>query len=165
MKVEPDSRFFLFLSLGICFLVGTFSQSGWGTLAGTGFQDAAPSRICVIDLQKVFDSSPQRDELESTLKVAEREKLQVMEGINKEILKLQSEGKLYRPGSSEYDRIQHGLSQKQAEFGFLQKKFDRELTEMLFDARKQVLLSIRDQMKEVCQSRGFDMVIQRAYSP
>lgn len=165
MRFATDSRYSLILVVAICILVGSFASTDYSGLRGNSYQDSSSSSICVIDLQKVFDSSPRRGELETDLKVAEGEKIKVMEGVNTDIQKLSSELKLYRPGSAEFDRIQHQLGQKQAEFEFLQKKFDRELTEMLLDARNQVLLKIRDEMQVVCQNRGFDIVIQKGYAP
>lgn len=134
-----------------------FSASGNAPVAGE------PARVCSIDLERVFDSAPQRAAMEEGLVARDAQIREEIETKKKEIDRMKGELDLNRPGTEEHSRIQRELVQKQADLRFISEQFENEMEKRVLDLRDQLLGEIDKVVRQVCDQDGFDIVLQEDF--
>ncbi len=137
---------------------------GWGEVSsGSGPAVGEPARVCVVDLERVFDGAPQREAMESSLQARDEEIVQLVSARRKELERLKGELALVASGSDEYQRIQREMVQKQADLKFQSEQFEREMATRVLTARENLLKEIEAVVAIVCDREGFDIVLQREF--
>ncbi len=121
------------------------------------------ARVCVIDLERVFESAPQRTEMEATLQARDTQIREEINNKKKEIERLKGELGLNQPGSGEHTRIQRDLVQKQADLQFVSDQFEKEMEGKVLELRDALLGGIDKVVERVCDAEGFDIVIQKEF--
>jgi len=122
-----------------------------------------PARVCSIDLERVFDSAPQRAAMEEGLVARDAQIREEIDAKKKEIDRMKGELELNRPGTDEHNRIQRELVQKQADLRFISEQFEGEMERRVLDLRDQLLGEIDKVVRSVCDQEGFDLVIQKDF--
>jgi len=137
---------------------------GWVEVtSGSGTAVGEPARVCVVDLERVFDSAPQREAMESSLQARDEEIVQLVKERRKELDRLKGELALLASGSAEYQRIQREMVQKQADLKFQSEQYDKEMASRVLRARENLLNEIEAVVASVCDREGFDIVLQREF--
>jgi len=122
-----------------------------------------PARVCSIDLERVFDSAPQRASMEEGLVARDTQIREEIDAKKKEIDRMKGELDLNRPGTDEHNRIQRELVQKQADLRYISEQFEEEMERRVLDLRDQLLGEIDKVVRQVCDQEGFDLVVQKDF--
>lgn len=160
MNVVKNRRIQGIIGVGlICGAVLLAGQAASGSARFAG----VPARVCVIDLEQVFDNAPQRIGMEERLQARDDEIRQEIEVKKGEIERMKGELELNRPDSEEYQRISRELVQKQADLRYVTERFQQEMEKRVLEARGELLKEIEAVVARVCETDGFDIVLQREF--
>ena len=133
------------------------------TTIGASNWSSPPARVCVVDLEKVFDSSPQRSTMEDALQKRDEEIKALVKQGKQQLEQIKAEMDLLSPGSEEHQRLNRSLVQKRADLQFQSEQWEREMEGRIFEMRKSLLQEIEAVVNRVCESEGFDIVFQREF--
>ena len=133
------------------------------TTTGASNWSAPPARVCVVDLEKVCDASPQRVTMEEALQQRDEEIKGLVAAAKQELTQLKLEMEELIPGSEEHQRVNRTLVQKRADLQFQSEQWEREMEKRIFDMRSSLIQEIETVVNRVCESEGFDIVFQREF--
>ena len=143
-------------------LLGVMLVDGGALSARTTVQ-APPARICIVDLERVFDSAPQRATMEASLRARDEEIKEIADAAKAEIERMKGELEMLTKGHPEYLAKERELNTKQADLRFQAEQWNREMQQRMVDARNGLLDQIRTVVQSVCDNEGFDIVLQRDF--
>lgn len=132
-------------------------------LAGSASAPPQPARVCSIDLERVFDSAPQRTAMEEGLVARDAQIREEIDAKKKELDRLKGELDLVRPGTDDHNKLQRELVQKQADLRFVSEQYEEEMERRVLELRDQLLGEIDKVVRQVCDDEGFDLVIQKDF--
>lgn len=162
-RPTPRARTLMLLAMGVpTLLLGMILADGGALSARTTVQ-APPARVCIVDLERVFDSAPQRDSMEASLRARDEEIKKIADEAKEEIERLKGELALLEKGHSEYLAKERELNTKQSDLRFQAEQWNREMTDRMVAARNDLLEQIRVVVQTVCDTEGFDIVLQRDF--
>jgi Skp family chaperone for outer membrane proteins len=121
------------------------------------------ARVGVIDLERVFDSSPQRVEMEASIQARDAEIREEVETKKKDLDRMKGELELVKPGTDEYQRIQRDMVQRQADLRFLADQYEHEMERRVLEARGELIKEIEIVVQRVCDAEGYDVVLQKEF--
>jgi Skp family chaperone for outer membrane proteins len=120
----------------------------------------AANDIAVVDLAKVFDThkrlSEKREEVRRNAQAAQDDLKQLAEAAKK----LQEELKTYKPGTSDYNRIQRELQQKTNEMKKFQNEQQQELQKMEAEIFMESYRQIVEEIQRIAEARGLRLVLR-----
>jgi Skp family chaperone for outer membrane proteins len=108
-------------------------------LAGSASSPPEPARVCSVDLERVFDSAPQRATMEEGLVARDAQIREEIESKKKEIDRMKGELDLVRPGTEDHSKLQRELVQKQADLRFVSEQYEEEMERRVLELRDQLL--------------------------
>lgn len=118
-------------------------------------------RIAVVDLERVFDSSPKKKALEAALETEYREKSGVVAGMEKEIKGLQQEMTLVNPGSPEHNALSEQVALKLTRKKLYEERSEGELIGRRLASFDEVYTEVKAVVASVAVAERFDLVLQR----
>ena len=124
---------------------------------------APTARVCVVDLERVFNSSPKLDSMDAEIQQREEEILALAKAAKSELELLKGELDNVRPDSEEHQRIRRQLVTKQDDLRVQSEKWEREMQSRVLAAKDKLLGEIESVVARVCDETGFDIVLQKEF--
>ncbi len=149
-------------SLGILALA-TFLITIAGSIRANAPGPGVPARVCIVDLERVFNSSPKLASMDAEIQVREDEIVALAKAGKAELERLKGELELVKPGSSEHQKIRRDLATKQEDLRFQSEQWEREMQTRVIGAKEQLLKEIEVVVIQVCETDGFDIVLQKEF--
>ena len=120
-----------------------------------------PPTVAIIDLERAFDESQNRDELEKEIQREFKSKYHAFENLEKELTRLKKELVLVVEGSDEYRKLQKSILYKGVDLKFSEEELKRDLNAKKNKAFGRVYEVIYRTTREYARSRGINLILQR----
>lgn len=149
--------------LGACVVLASifWGHSGPSSADAQVAPGSSSTQVAVVDLEQVFDASPQKKLLETQIEADFKEKLATLEGMEADIKKLQNALTMVKPGSPLYDKHQEDIAVKTTRLKASQERFSMELDRRRADSFERIYEEIKGVVRKVAGEMGIDLVLQR----
>ncbi|WP_115717962.1 OmpH family outer membrane protein [Gallaecimonas mangrovi] len=132
-----------------------------GLTAGMAAPASAETRIAVIDMGKIFQSLPQRQQVEEKLKKEFSDRIEDVRKLEKQMQDIQEKAR--RDSSIMTDTQKTDMSRKmeqlQADYKLKRKALDEDMRSAQEDERNKLLATIQDAVNKVAKGK-YDVVLQ-----
>ncbi len=121
-------------------------------------------RIGVFSMSRVVNESIAGKEMRAKLRELRKEQQKALEGIAKELQKLQARIKGLDPSDPAFEGVRDELRRKRQEYREMRRRWREELSTRFMDFSNRIAEEVRKIVKGLAEEKGFDYVFEERSS-
>ncbi len=125
-------------------------------------QVQAAQKIGVVDVQAIFQQLPQAAQIENTIRVEYKDKIEAINRMEKEIKYLleKQQRESTTMSASQKDELTKKVMALREQYGSQAKPLDNEIKQRMGEERNKLLSLIKQSIDEVAKKNNYDLILQ-----